>query len=145
MNHKALLVFVSAVLLAVLPLRAASATVITHFAELKKSSAVIRITDELKLVLPPGADGTKDCEWQIISNDGRVLRVIATPRPTPAGEKIGGAEDGKSVLVPAGSWSTTFLALRPGRSVVRFVYLNPKAGTEVTPSDTREIVVTVNG
>ena len=36
-------------------------------------------------------------------------------------------------------------ALRPGRSVIRFVYLNPTIGKEVIPVDTREIVVNVNG
>lgn len=145
MNHKAPLFLVAAVLCAVSPLRAASETVITHFAELKKSAAVIRITDELKLVLPPGEGAGKNMEWQIISNDARVLRVISSPRPATAGEKIGNTEEEKPITVPAGSWSTMFLALRPGRSVVRFVYIDVQGGVVVTPTDTREIVVTVNG
>ena len=145
MNHKALLFLLSAVLLAISPLRAASATTITHYTEQKKSAAVIRITDELRIVLPPGVGANKDMEWQIISNDARVLRVVSSPRPATVGEKIGVGEDEKPITVPAGSWATTFLALRPGRSVIRYVYINPNGGPVVTPSDTREIVVTVNG
>ena len=144
MNHKALLLLFTAVLLAVPSLQAASAGV-SHFAEIKKSAAVIRITDELKVVLPPGQGGGAGYEWQIISNDSRVLRVISTTRPAPAGERIGTTEDDKPITVPPGSWATTFLALRPGRSVIRFVYLNPTIGKEVIPVDTREIVVNVNG
>ena len=144
MNHKALLFFFAAVLFAVLPAQAAPAS-ISHFAEIKKSAVVVRITDELKVVLPPGQGGGAGFEWQIISNDSRVLRVISTTRPAPAGERIGTSEDDKPITIPAGSWTTTFVALRPGRSVIRFVYINPVLGKEVTPADTREVVVNVNG
>lgn len=143
MKHSALLFLTTAVLMAVSPLTAASPVVISHFAEAKKSTVSVRITEEVKLVLPPSEKGGKGFEWQIISHDPRVIRLVSSPRIHATSETVGTNADEKPVVAPPGSWSTTFLGLRPGRSIVRFVYFNPDAGKEVTPVDTREIIVTV--
>jgi hypothetical protein len=114
--------------------------VITHVADAKKTSTSIRYTEEIKLILPVPADGPPAYEWQIMSNDSRILRLTHSPKVGGDTEK---AAMEKSAAAPGANWTATFLGLRPGRSVVRFVYV-PAANNPVeTPFDSREIVVNV--
>lgn len=123
--------------------REAAPKVVPHVADVKKSETSLRFSEELRILLPAPPHAAAGCEWQIASNDPRILRLSAAPKPaTPA--ELAGAEK-PDTLGLAGAWSTTFFALRPGRSVVRLVYVLPSKTGESTALVTREIVVTVNG
>lgn len=130
-------------LLAVAQVRAASQPVVTHVAEEKKTTVTIRFTQVVRILLPVPAAAAPGFEWQIISNDSRILRLTSSPKPAGPGEKAPEAE--KAAPAPATNlWATSFLALRPGRSVVRLVYVRASGSGEETPIDNREVVVTVN-
>lgn len=118
-------------------------TVVTHVAEAKKSETALRFAEELHLVLPAPANGGPDCEWQITSNDPRVLRLSGEPKAATPADLAAAAEKTGAPLA-SGAWTATFLALRPGRSVVRLVYVRAVQNGEATSLATREINVVVN-
>jgi predicted secreted protein len=130
MKHLALLLLLAGPLLAAE--RAAPRELITHEAADMKTAAAVRTGDQLKIVLP--AKGDVGYAWQIIANDPRYLKPQGDVKP---------AADPKAAAGGAVPWAITFTAQRPGRSTVRFIYAPANATGEVTPTDTREIVVTV--
>ncbi len=141
MNLKRFLTFIiAAAVLTPAEARDAAPVVITHVADAKKTTSTIRFTEEIKIVLSTPADAPPAYEWVIMSNDTRILRLTKSPRPIGPTEK---STAEKSSASAANSWIATFVALRPGRSIVRFVYV-PVANKAVeTPIDSREVVVNV--
>jgi len=141
MNLKHLLSFiVAAAVLTFAEARDSGPVVITHVVDAKKTTATIRFTEEIKIVLPTPADAPPAYEWVIMSNDSRILRLTKSPRPSGPADK---STAEKSPAPAANTWTTTFVALRPGRSIVRFVYVPAANNTVETPIDSREIVVNV--
>jgi hypothetical protein len=118
--------------------RAETPVLHTHAADTKKTAATIRYAEEIKIVLTPGVDvpSNPGYEWQITSNDSRILRLASSPKPAPSEKPAAAASAG----IP---WAATFLALRPGRSIVRFAYVRTTNSREETPLDEREIIVNV--
>jgi predicted secreted protein len=105
---------------------------VIHQADDKKTTASLRTTGEIKIVLP--ATGEAGYEWQIIANDTRILKPTGALKFT-ADPKAAGK---------AGEWAVTFVAQRPGRSTLRFAYVHPSEnGKDETPADVREVEVTV--
>lgn len=143
MNLKPFLPFLIAVAgLMIVETRAAGPVIITHVADAKKTIATIRFTEEIRIMLPAPANAPAGYDWQIISNDTRVLRLTRSPRPaTPA--ETAAVADKAAAPAPGTVWSATFLALRPGRSVVRIACVRPTNKDEETPFETREINVNV--
>ena len=109
MNPKALLPLLLAVLLSCAGARAAAPVVVTHLADGKKTALTVRITEEIKILLPAPADAAPGFEWQILSNDSRILRLTRSPKAVTATDKP--AAD-KSPAPAAGTWTTSFFALR---------------------------------
>lgn len=131
---------VGALLLASSMVRAATAQLVTHVATAGKTEVTVRYSDEISILLPLAADAPPQpgFEWQIISNDSRILRLTSSPKPAPNPVKSASPSAGTT-------WSATFLALRPGRSIVRFAYVRASDSGVETPTDSREIIVTVDG
>jgi hypothetical protein len=111
--------------------RAAPPEPITHDATEKKTSVTMRVTGTLKIVLPAMPEAGH--HWEIISNDPRILRPQAEVKP------VAGAK-GADHTVP---WEVTFVAQRPGRSILRFVYVTADKNDVATPDEMREITVRV--
>ena len=72
-------------------------------------------------------------EWQIMSNDPRILRLLSELKP---------ADDAKAAGKPV-PWEITFLAQRRGRSLLRFVYTTKDPVDVATGSEIREVMVHV--
>lgn len=143
MTLKVLLSFILAgTLLTVAGARAAAPVVITHVADGAKTIATIRATEQLRILLPAPANAPAGHEWQIISNDSRILRLTSSPRPATAAENAA-VTDKATSPAPGSAWATTFLALRPGRSVVRLAFVRAVNEGGETPLETREITVNV--
>ena len=143
MTFKTLLPFILAgTLLTGAGARAATPVVITHVADVKKTIAAIRFTEEIRIMLPAPADAPAGHEWQIISNDSRILRLTSSPRPATAAGNAA-VTDKSTAPAPSSVWATTFLALRPGRSVVRLAFVRADNKGVETPLETREINVNV--
>lgn len=148
MKLKALVTYVlAASLLMFQDLHAAAPTVIDTFvADAKKATVRVRITHTLRVVLPVPSPDLPNHEWQITSNDARFLRMTSSPKPASAADRPGTKPDNKSDI-PAVSgpvWTVSLIALRPGRSILRLVYVRASNSGEEIPVDTREIVVTVH-
>ena len=127
-------IFLTSLAAVALLLTAARAVVpdpVTHEATEKKSTVTIRTQGELKIVLP--GKGEAGFEWQIISNDPRILKPLSDVKPVSAA---------KSAEGPV-AWAITLVAQRPGRSVMRFLYARPTADNEATTTDSREVTVVV--
>lgn len=143
MTLKMLLSFILAgTLLTVAGARAATPVVITHVADGAKTIATIRATEQLRILLPAPAAAPADHEWQIISNDSRILRLTSSPRPATAAENAA-VTDKATSPAPGSAWATTFLALRPGRSVLRLAFVRAVNEGGETSLETREITVNV--
>ncbi len=143
MPLKTLLLFILAgTLLTGAGARAAAPVVITHVADVTKTLATIRAAEQLRILLPAPANTPADHEWQIISNDTRILRLTSSPRPATAAENAAVTEKA-APSAPGNVWATTFLALRPGRSVVRLALVRAVNEGGETPLETREINVNV--
>lgn len=145
MKIQTLLSLLLGLMLAVSEVRAAAPVVITHFAEAKKSAVTVRFTEEIRLLLPVPTETAPGYEWQILSNDPRILRLTSSPKlvtaPPKSAEKSAVPD---ASAAPAGAhWATSFVALRPGRSVVRLAYVRANAEREQTVSEQREITVNV--
>lgn len=141
MNLRNVLIgFVGALILTSSLVRAAAPQQVTHSAASAKTEVTVRYSNEVRIMLPPAADATPQpgFEWQIISNDSRILRLASSPKPAANTEQ-------STASAGAVTWSATFLALRPGRSIVRFAYVRASNSGVETPTDSREIIVTVNG
>lgn len=141
MNLRNVLIgFLGALLLTVSGIHAADPQVVTHVAAAAKTEVTVRYAEDIRILLPfaPDATSQRGFEWQIISNDSRILRLTSSPKPAPNTEK-------STAPNAAATWSATFLALRPGRSIVRFAYVRASESGVETPADSREIIVTVNG
>jgi hypothetical protein len=143
MKLKTWIVCASAIAMALVTLRAAAPAVVeTHVADAKKSAVRIRITHGLTVVIPT-PQARPDYGWQIISNDARFLR------PTSELKRGGGEADKQAKADPKApaaetTWSMSFVALRPGRSILRLVYVPMNSKGEEIPIDSREIAVTVH-
>jgi len=111
--------------------RAAAPEPVTHDASEKKTAVAVRVTGTLKIVLPAMTETGR--QWQIISNDPRILKPQAEVKPV-----TGAKTPGQSV-----PWEITFVAQRPGRSIVRFVYVTADKTDLVTADETREVTVRV--
>ena len=105
-------------------------TVLTLAPTPKRAAASVRIGDEIRFVLP--SDRGPGFIWQIMTNDPRYMRqsskLVYTPGPA-------GAAGGTSAV--------SFIAQRPSRSRIRFVYMRADGANELEPVDAYEIVVTV--
>jgi hypothetical protein len=141
MKLKHVLTFIiAAAMLTSAEARDATPAVITHVADAKKTTSTIRFTEEIKITLPTPVDAPPAYEWVIMSNDSRILRLTKSPRPSGPAEK---ASTEKASPPAANMWTATFVALRPGRSIVRFVYVPAANNAVETPIDSREVVVNV--
>ncbi|MCX6953659.1 MAG: hypothetical protein NTV51_16025 [Verrucomicrobia bacterium] len=125
------------------PARDTPPVVVTHVAAAKKSETSLRFSEAIRIFLPALPESGPGCEWQIMSNDARILRVSAVPKPATPADEAAAAEKSGAPVTPGG-WVTTFFALRPGRSVVRLAYVRPTEPGETTAIATREINVVVN-
>jgi len=142
MKFQTLLSLLVGLLLAVSEVRAAAPVVITHVAEANKSAVTVRFTEEIRLLLPVPADSGDGREWQILSNDPRILRLTSSPKLVTAPAKA--AEKSNATAAPAGPhWATSFLALRPGRSVIRLAFARVGGASGQTVVEHREITVNV--
>jgi hypothetical protein len=125
---------VAAALLATGSLRAAAAAgpePITHEAAEKKSTVTVRLAGTLKIVLPTRSEA--GFQWQIIANDPRIIKPNGDVKPAASGKTADGAAP----------WEVTFVAQRPGRSVVRFIWAKAGASEVASPDDVREVTVRV--
>jgi hypothetical protein len=157
---KLLPILLAGFVLVVAGAHAAPPVVAIHVADQKKTSVTIRFTETVKIVLPTPSPAQPGYEWQIISNDSRILRLTSSPKPSDSIEKILSADADNSAAAkdkapadkaPAtaraasgAAWATSFVALRPGRSIVRLVYIKGSDSGEEIPTDSREIAVTVS-
>jgi hypothetical protein len=123
--------FIVAVALLAGKARAVTPDLVTHEATEEKSSIVVTVTGTLKIVLP--AMDEPGHEWQIMSNDPRVLKPVGELKP------LGGA---KAIGKPV-PWEITFLAQQRGRSLLRFVYTTNSPTHVATLNEIREIAVRV--
>lgn len=132
-----------AIVLPTAPAREPPPVVVTHVAAQKKSEASLRFSEAIRIFLPLPAEAGPGCEWQIISNDSRILRLSTAPKPATSADEAAASEKSGAPVAPGG-WATTFIALRPGRSVVRLAFVQPAEHGEGTSVVTREINVVVN-
>ena len=123
--------FVVAVALLAGKARAVAPDPITHEATEEKTSVIVTVTGTLKIVLP--AMDEPGHEWQIMSNDPRVLKPLGGLKP------VG---DAKAAGKPV-PWEITFLAQQRGRRLLRFVYTTKSPTDVATPNEIREIAVRV--
>jgi hypothetical protein len=94
--------------------------------------APVAVITAVELVLPPGPPGSADYVWEITSNNVRVLEQMGPMKPAPM-------PDARR----APTTSITFYALKPGRSIVRFVLVHPNEA-EATPLVKCEVTVRVS-
>jgi hypothetical protein len=85
----------------------------------------------VQFILPPGPAGSEGYVWEITSNNVKVLEQMGPMMPGPPG-------DGSAAPTTLAS----FYALKPGRSVVRFVLVRP-GEAEATPAAKCEVTVRV--
>jgi hypothetical protein len=111
--------------------RAATPEPVTHDATEKKTAVAVRVTGTLKIVLP--AMNEPGHQWQIISNDPRILKPQGEVKPV-----TGAKAPDKPV-----PWEISFVAQRPGRSILRFVYVTSDKTDVATPDEMREVTVRV--
>ena len=123
--------FVVAVALLAGKARAVSPDPITHEATEKRSSVIVGVSGTLKIVLP--AMNEPEHQWQIISNDPRVLKPLGELKP------VG---DAKAIGKPV-PWEVTFVAQQRGRSLLRFIYAKQDPTDVATPDEIREVAVRV--
>jgi hypothetical protein len=83
-------------------------------------------------VLLPGPEPGSDHIWEIVGNNSRVLDQASELRPSPGGPPG-----------PVPATEVTFYALRPGRSVLRFVLIRPNEA-EAIPAAKCAVVIRVN-
>jgi hypothetical protein len=88
----------------------------------------MEIVSAIRVVLPPGPQGSAGDDWVIAANNARVLEQMGPLKPDPA--------------VP-GFTTVSFYALKPGRSVLRFVLVRP-GEAEAVPAATCEVTVRVS-
>jgi hypothetical protein len=145
MNFKRLLpLFIALLGITFSAARAADSVVVNHLAEAKSSTATIRITDEIKILLPT-PNPLPGYAWQIVSNDPRVLRLTSSPKSIGMIDRSTvGTEKTDAPAGPVAAWATSYLALRPGRSIVRVAYVKVSDRGEEIPSEVREITVMVH-
>lgn len=108
--------------------RAAEIESVTHEALEKKTAVTVKTTGRLKIVLP--GRGNPGHEWRIVSNDPRIIRPSTTLR------RSGDTNND-------GTWEISFIAQRPGRSIVRFVWAKAGETDVASPEETREVTVRV--
>jgi hypothetical protein len=87
----------------------------------------IGVVTAIVVVLPLGPEGSSGDVWEIASNNNKVL------------EQTSGLRAGA-----AGTTTVSFYALRPGRSVLRFVLVHP-GEAEAVPAAMCEVTVRVSG
>lgn len=89
----------------------------------ERATATVKLLNEVVIQLPkiskPGD------EWMLFLNDSRLLEQL---RPVARG--------------PDGEFSASFLAIKPGRRLVRFFAL-PPGRREAEPSQTYELIITI--
>jgi hypothetical protein len=88
----------------------------------------MEIVSAIRVVLPPGPQGSAGDDWVIAANNARVLEQMGPLKPDPA--------------MP-GFTTVSFYALKPGRSVLRFVLVRP-GEAESVPAATCEVTVRVS-
>jgi hypothetical protein len=84
------------------------------------------VVTAIKVVLPPGPAAASGDVWEIASNNNKVLLQTSPLRGDPASVS-----------------TVTFYALKPGRSVLRFV-LVPPGQAEAVPAAKCEVTVRVS-
>jgi predicted secreted protein len=94
--------------------------------------APIAVITAVDLVLPPGPPGSAGYVWEITSNNIRVLEQMGPMKPAST------ADAHRAPMT-----SITFYALKPGRSVLRFVLVRPNE-VEATPLAKCEVTVRVS-
>jgi hypothetical protein len=92
----------------------------------------IEVITAVELVLPPGPRGSAGYVWEITSNNVRVLEQMGPMKPASTGDAL-----------QAPMESISFYALKPGRSVLRFVLVRPNE-IEATPLEKCEVTVRVS-
>jgi hypothetical protein len=92
----------------------------------------IEVVSAVEIVLPPGPAGSAGDVWEIASNNIRVLEQMGPMKAEAPGD---------ASAAPAST--VRFYALKPGKSVLRFVLVSPGAG-ESTPAAQCSVVVRVS-
>jgi hypothetical protein len=123
--------FVATVALLGAPLRAAEPVSIVHDAKEIKTAVTLTLPGQVKIVLPGRSEA--GYQWQTISNDPRIVRANGEPKLAATAPKDGSPRP----------WEVTFVAQRPGRSIVRFVWTRPGVNDTATPDEFREVTVRV--
>jgi hypothetical protein len=91
----------------------------------------VGVVNALEVTLPPGPPGSGGFAWEISSNNVKVLEQMGPMRPVASG-------DGR-----APATSVSFYALKPGRSLLRFVLIRPNVA-EATPAAACQLTVVVS-
>jgi len=92
----------------------------------------LEVVSAVEIVLPPGPAGSAGDVWEIASNNIRVLEQMGAMRVEAPGD---------ASAAPAST--VRFYALKPGKSVLRFVLVRPGEG-EATPAAQCAVVVRVS-
>ena len=88
----------------------------------------MEIVSAIRVVLPPGPQGSAGDAWVIASNNARVLEQMGPLRP-----------DG---VIP-GFTTVSFYALKPGKSALKFALVRP-GEAEAVPAASCEVTVRVS-
>jgi hypothetical protein len=89
------------------------------------------VVDAVEVGLPPGPDGSAGFVWEIASNNAQILEQMGPLKAAPAAG---------SGAPPA---TVSFFALKPGRSILRFVLVRP-GEAETTPAAKCQVMVRVS-
>jgi hypothetical protein len=100
-------------------------------ADRANAEVAAEVITAVEFALPPGPQGSVGDAWEITSNNVKVLEQMGPMIPVP----------GDGVRAPLTLIS--FYALKPGRSVLRFVLVKP-GEAEATPAAKCEVTVRVS-
>jgi hypothetical protein len=92
----------------------------------------IEVVSAVEIVLPSGPAGSAGDLWEIASNNVRVLEQMGPMKPEAPGDALA-----------APVTRVRFYALKPGKSVLRFVLVRPGVAEE-TPAAQCAVVVRVS-
>ena len=85
----------------------------------------IEVVTAIMVVLPPGPQGSEGDVWEIASNNNKVLEQTSAMK-----------------AAAVGTTTVSFYALKPGRSVLRFVLVHP-GDADAIPAAKCEVTVRV--
>ena len=101
-------------------------------AESEAPDVPMEVISAIEVVLPPGPQGSAGYAWEISSNNVAVLEQMGPMKPAPSAD----------ASVSPGA-AVSFYALKPGKSVLRFVLVRP-GEAEAIPAAKCEVTVRVS-